>query len=123
MSKGMALSGRSRRTWQDRGVIDSTAESAERAAPGSRSDVRPRPGDLLDLRVEGLAYGGAGIARRNGYVVFVEDAFPGDRVRAEVLKSKRDFAKARAVELLEPSADRVPERCDHDGRSCPGSPW
>ena len=46
-------------------------------------------------------------------------AFPGDLVRAEVLKAKRDYAKARAVELLEPSPDRVPERCDHDGKRLP----
>ena len=31
-------------------------------------------------------------------------------------KSSRDYANARAVELLEPSPDRVPERCDHDGQ-------
>ena len=30
---------------------------------------------------------------------------------------------ARAVEVLEPSPDRVPIRCDHEGGDCPGSPW
>jgi 23S rRNA (uracil1939-C5)-methyltransferase len=56
-------------------------------------------------------------------VVFVEGAFPGELVRAEVLRSKRDYANARAVEVLEPSPDRVPGRCDHGGQPCPGSPW
>jgi 23S rRNA (uracil1939-C5)-methyltransferase len=84
---------------------------------------RPRPGERLDLRVEDLVHGGAGIARRDGYVVFVEGGLPGDLVRAEVVKSRRDFANARAVELLEPGPDRVPERCHHDGQGCPGSPW
>ena len=56
-------------------------------------------------------------------MVFVEGAFPGERVRAEVIRAKRDYANARAVEILEPSPDRVPIRCDHEGGECPGSPW
>jgi 23S rRNA (uracil1939-C5)-methyltransferase len=80
--------------------------------------VRPRRGDHLDLRIGSLAHGGAGVARLDGYVVFVRGAVPGDRVRAVVGKSKRDYAEARAVELLEPSADRVEPRAPH-----PGAPW
>jgi 23S rRNA (uracil1939-C5)-methyltransferase len=81
---------------------------------------RPRRGDVLELTVDRLAYGGNGVARRDedGYVVFVAGAVPGDRVRAEVGKSKKQYAEARAVELLEPSPDRIPEQADH-----PGAPW
>jgi 23S rRNA (uracil1939-C5)-methyltransferase len=79
---------------------------------------RPRRGQHLDLRVESLAFGGAGVARAEGYVVFVRDAVPGDRVRAEVTKAKRAYAEARAVELLEPSPERVAPVADH-----PGAPW
>ncbi len=92
------------------------------AAPRTRAE-RPRPGDEIELTVERLAHGGAGVARLDRYVVFVEGAFPGERVRAEVFKSKRDYANARAVEILDPSPDRVPLRCDHEGGECPGSPW
>ncbi len=84
---------------------------------------RPRRGDSLTLEIESLAFGGKGVARDNGYVVFVAGALPGDRVRAEVTKSKRSYAEARALELLEPSADRVPDRCYHGGEPCPGAPW
>jgi 23S rRNA (uracil1939-C5)-methyltransferase len=80
--------------------------------------ARPRNGAELELRIDSLAYGGAGVARTDGYVVFVRDAVPGDRVRALVTKSKRHYAEARAVELLEPSPDRVPPRAHH-----PGAPW
>ena len=93
---------------------------------GGSGDARaPRPhrGERLDLRVESIAQGGAGVARRDGYVVFVEGGFPGDRVSAEVTRAKRAYAHARAVEVLEPSPDRVPVRCDHEGGDCPGSPW
>src|ERR671927_1481665 len=80
--------------------------------------IRPRSGDELELTIDTLAYGGAGVARLDGYVVFVRDAVPGDRVRARVTKRKRAYAEARAVEVLEPSPDRVPAVADH-----PGAPW
>ena len=78
---------------------------------------------MLTLDVESLAYGGRGVARHNGFVVFVAGALPGDRVRAEVTKAKRAFAEAQTVELLQPSDDRVPDRCLHEGEPCPGAPW
>ena len=80
--------------------------------------ARPRPGAELELTIDRLAHGGAGVARLDGYVVFVRGAVPGDRVRARVTKSKRSFAEADSVELLEPSPDRVEVRSPH-----PGAPW
>src|SRR4051812_45811199 len=84
---------------------------------------RPARGELLTLDVESLAYGGKGVARRDGYVVFVAGALPGDRVTAEVTKAKRGYAEASAREILRESADRIPSRCDHGGEPCPGAPW
>jgi 23S rRNA (uracil1939-C5)-methyltransferase len=80
-------------------------------------------GELLTLDIDSLAYGGRGVARRDGYVVFVAGGLPGDQVRAEVTKAKRQFAEAQTVELLRPSPDRVPDRCQHAGEACPGAPW
>ena len=80
--------------------------------------TRPERGQELDLRIDALAYGGAGVARVDGYVVFVRDAVPGDRVRAVVTKRKRAYAEARAVEVLEPGPERVAAVADH-----PGAPW
>ena len=90
---------------------------------GTITQERPARGELLTLDVESLAYGGKGVARRNGYVVFVAGALPGDRVTAEVTKAKRGYAEAQATEILRPSQDRVPSRCDHGGEPCPGAPW
>jgi 23S rRNA (uracil1939-C5)-methyltransferase len=80
--------------------------------------TRPSRGDVLELTIDSLAHGGNGVARREGYVVFVAGAVPGDRVRAEVGKAKKAYAEARAIEIVEPSPDRVPEVADH-----PGAPW
>jgi 23S rRNA (uracil1939-C5)-methyltransferase len=79
---------------------------------------RPRRGDELELSVDSLAYGGSGVARKNGYVVFVRGAVPGDRVLARVTKAKRSFAEADSVEVIEPSPDRVEPAAPH-----PGAPW
>jgi 23S rRNA (uracil1939-C5)-methyltransferase len=80
--------------------------------------ARPRPGTELELAVEAFAFGGAGIARVEGYVVFVRGAVPGDRVRARVTRSKRDYAEAILTEVLEPSPERIADRAPH-----PGAPW
>src|SRR5215212_1706073 len=80
--------------------------------------TRPKPGAELELSVESLAYGGAGVARLGGYVVFVRGAVPGDRVRARVTRSKRDYAEAIAQEVIEASPERIEARAPH-----PGAPW
>ncbi len=86
--------------------------------PSTASQVRPSRGDELELTVDSLAHGGNGVARLEGYVVFVAGAVPGDRVRAVVGKSKRAYADARVIEILEPSPDRIAPVADH-----PGAPW
>jgi 23S rRNA (uracil1939-C5)-methyltransferase len=93
----------------------------QKTRPGATS--RPRKGELLEVEVDSLAHGGRGVARVDGYVVFVTGGLPGDRVRAEVTKPKKRFAEARAVELLRPGTDRVEDRCVHEGEPCPGAPW
>jgi len=80
--------------------------------------TRPDLGAELELTVDALAHGGRGVARLDGYVLFVADAIPGDRVRAVVTKRKRHYGEARTLEVLAPSADRIPPVADH-----PGAPW
>ena len=80
--------------------------------------ARPQRGDELELTIDSLAFGGAGVARTEGYVVFVAGAMPGDRVRAVIGKRKRAYAEARVVEIVEPSPERIAPVADH-----PGAPW
>ena len=74
-----------------------------------------RKGEEVELRVDSLAYGGNGVARLDGFVVFVRGGLPGDRVRARVTKTKRGFAEAVAEAVLVPSPQRVPAPCRHFG--------
>jgi 23S rRNA (uracil1939-C5)-methyltransferase len=70
-------------------------------------------GQELELDVESLAYGGNGVARLNGFVVFVRRGLPGDRVRARVTKVKRSHAEALATEVVRPGPQRVEAPCAH----------
>ena len=67
----------------------------------------------LELDVESLAYGGNGVARVNGYVVFVRRGLPGDRVRARVTKVKRGFAEAVATDVVVAGPNHVDAPCAH----------
>src|SRR5213595_3660294 len=67
----------------------------------------------LELHVDSLAYGGNGVARLNGFVVFVRRGLPGDTVRARVTKVKRSHAEALAVDVIDPSTARVDAPCAH----------
>ncbi len=79
-------------------------------------------GREIELQIEGLAFGGKGIARVDGFAVFVERAVPGDRVKARVFKKKKSFAEARVTELLAPSSDRISPTCRYSGQ-CGGCKW
>jgi 23S rRNA (uracil1939-C5)-methyltransferase len=76
------------------------------AAPVQRDDE-------IELEIESLAYGGNGVARLNGYVVFVRRGLPGDRVRARVTKVKRNFAEALATVVVTAGPRRVEAPCSH----------
>src|SRR5919108_4004142 len=67
----------------------------------------------LELSIDSLAYGGNGVARMNGFVVFVRRGLPGDRVRARVTKVKRSHAEALAVEVVQPGPQHVDAPCAH----------
>jgi 23S rRNA (uracil1939-C5)-methyltransferase len=76
------------------------------AAPVQRDDE-------LELKVDSLAFGGNGVARLDGFVVFVRRGLPGDTVRARVTKVQRRHAEAVATEVLEAGPARVEAPCSH----------
>jgi 23S rRNA (uracil1939-C5)-methyltransferase len=92
-------------------------------ATGEKPAARRHRGEQLELEIDSLAFGGRGVARCDGLVVFVAGALPGDRVKAEITKAKKRFAEARTVELLSAGAERIADVCVHDGEPCPGAPW
>jgi tRNA/tmRNA/rRNA uracil-C5-methylase (TrmA/RlmC/RlmD family) len=74
------------------------------------------PDRVLDLEVGAIAAGGGCVARApDGRVVFVRHSLPGERVRARVTSETTSFLRADAVEVLDPSPDRVEPVCPHAG--------
>ena len=97
---------------------------SEQAVTEEKKSARPRKGEELELRITALAQGGRGVARTTGgFVVFVGGGLPGDLVRARVGKTKRSYAEAAPLELIEPAPDRIADACVHGGEPCPGAAW
>jgi 23S rRNA (uracil1939-C5)-methyltransferase len=78
-----------------------------------------RRGDLLTVEVTDLAFGGEGVARAGGYVVFVPGGVPGDRLEVRLTQVRPRFARARIETILTPSPERVPPPCPYFG-ACGG---
>lgn len=72
-------------------------------------------GQTVSLQVERLALGGRGVARVEGYTVFVERGLPGQEVEALILRRKKSYAEARVVRVLSPGPRQVEPRCAHFG--------
>lgn len=66
---------------------------------------------IQTLKIENFSNSGEGIARVDGYVIFVENALPNDVVRVEITKQNKNFAKAKILEIIKPSENRVQPFC------------
>jgi 23S rRNA (uracil1939-C5)-methyltransferase len=67
--------------------------------------------DIVTLEIIDMGAEGEGIARLEGYTLFVKDALVGDIIKACVMKTKKRFGYARLLEILEPSPYRVDPKC------------
>lgn len=96
--------------------------------------MNTKKGDIVELQIEKYAFEGKGIAKvsknqllglddENGseknYVVFVQGSYPGDTVKARLLKIKNSYAEALAINIISPSKDRVKANCKFFG-TCGG---
>ena len=88
--------------------------------PSARSEP-PRPGTRLTVAIEDLTSDGAGVARHDGWVVFVPGAVPGDRAEVNVGRVRRGVVEATLLALPEPSPERVEPPCPFQP-ACGGCP-
>jgi len=79
-------------------------------------------GQELTLAVTDIALGGRGLAKPDGFAVFVDGAVAGDTARVRVFRKKKSYAEARALEIVEPSPFRVEAPCPYSG-TCGGCKW
>ncbi|MDK2970801.1 MAG: rRNA (uracil1939-C5)-methyltransferase [Candidatus Sumerlaeota bacterium] len=90
-----------------------------RQAPSNRPVKR---GDILEVDVDALVYGGRALARIDGYVVFIPHAAPGDRVRIRITKRKSGYAEGELLAVVEPAPERIAPPCSLFG-ACGGCTW
>ncbi|MEK7439526.1 MAG: class I SAM-dependent RNA methyltransferase [Chloroflexota bacterium] len=76
----------------------------------------------LDLTLTTMSNGADAIGRHEGKAIFVPFAIPGETVRVEIVEDKPTFARAKLIEVIAPSPDRVTPVCKHFG-VCGGCQW
>lgn len=69
----------------------------------------------IETVIEGLSHEGRGVANCNGKITFIDGALPGERVKFQLINSRRKFDEGKVVDVLEASADRIQARCAHFG--------
>ena len=90
-----------------------------------------KKGDIIELDIEKYAFEGRGIAKVSAekirsdipknetpisnYVVFVDGAYPGDKVKAELKKIKKSYAEAKVIEIISSSLLRTKAKCKYFG--------
>lgn len=70
---------------------------------------------MTPLRIESLDQEGRGVAHRDGKVVFVEGALPGEEVVASVYRKKPSFELANTTRVVRPSTARCEPGCGYFG--------
>ncbi len=75
-----------------------------------------------ELEITDLAFGGKGLAKPDGFPVFVDRCLPGDRVLARITKKKKSWAEGKLIQILEPSASRRAGPCFYR-HFCGGCKW
>lgn len=86
----------------------------ERGQP-TQDPPRPPVGWRGEVEIEDVAFGGEGVARLDGFVVFVPFVAGGERVEIELTEVKKQFARARLLRVIRPSPHRTTPECPHFG--------
>ena len=84
--------------------------------------MKIKRGQTYEVDISDIAFGGRGLTRIDGMAVFVDQGVPGDRAVIRIMKRKKQFAEARAIEILAPSSDRIEAPCPYSGY-CGGCKW
>ena len=79
----------------------------------ARRRKKQLPETLVAATIESLSHDGRGIARLDGKTTFIDNALPGEQVFFQYTFMRRKFDEGRAVEILDPSPDRVTPPCAH----------
>uniref|UniRef100_UPI00356AF2EF 23S rRNA (uracil(1939)-C(5))-methyltransferase RlmD n=1 Tax=Desulfosarcina sp. TaxID=2027861 RepID=UPI00356AF2EF len=77
---------------------------------------------IIECDVTDVAFGGKGLAKIDGFAIFIDQTVTGDRVAARIIRKKRNYAEAVVQAMLTPSPLRVDPPCPYSGY-CGGCKW
>ena len=78
--------------------------------------AKPHRGDAITLAVDDLAFGGEGVGRVDGYVIFVRGGLPGDRLKVRIVEARARYGRGVIEAVETPSPDRIEAPCPYFGR-------
>lgn len=79
-------------------------------------------GETVELSIESLAFQGFGVGKKDGFVFFVDETSPGDKVLAKISSLKKNFGNGSVEKLIEKSSFRTDAACPHFS-ICGGCQW
>ncbi len=79
-------------------------------------------GNVIELKIDALTYGGRGVGRYDGKAVFVPAVIPGEHVLCRIVREKKRYCEAELIEVLQASADRRNPTCRYFP-ACGGCQW
>ncbi|MBV1757708.1 MAG: 23S rRNA (uracil(1939)-C(5))-methyltransferase RlmD [Dethiosulfatibacter sp.] len=74
-------------------------------------EISLKKNDILETEIVDINHRGQGVAKVNGFIVFVDNVIMGDQVKLEVIEVKKKYAIGKLIELLERSPHRVEPNC------------
>ena len=81
--------------------------------------TRPEIGKIVKIKIDNIAFGGEGVGRVEGFVVFVPLVIEGEVVEAKIIEIKKSFARGELVKIINPSPIRINAECKYFG-NCGG---
>lgn len=81
-----------------------------------------KKGQVLELEVTDIAFGGKGLAKIDGFAIFIDKAITQDLVKIRISKKKKNYAEGRIIEMIKPSPLRQESKCHYSGY-CGGCKW
>ena len=78
-----------------------------------------KKGDIIEITIEDMAFPNIGTAVYNGKKIKIKNVIPGQKVRARISRTKKEYAEARLVEIIQQAEYEQEPDCKHFG-SCGG---
>ena len=72
-----------------------------------------KKGSEVNLTIDSLSYGGKGISRHEGIVIFTNNVLPGQIIKAKIIKKKKSYLEAIPIEIIKESPFKQKEKCNH----------